>query len=50
VSYLVAWVSPEGQGYSDVHASSILDAIRTLRFELLPSWARSLRILYVVPS
>jgi hypothetical protein len=49
MSFLVAWTSPDGQGYSDVHASSILDAIRVLRFELLPRWARSLQISYVIP-
>jgi len=46
--YLIAWESPEGQGYSNVKADSLLDACRKLRFELLTEWAATLRILYVV--
>lgn len=49
MTFLVAWEHPEGQGFSNVKADSMLDACRQLRL-LMPVYAARLRILYVVAS
>lgn len=49
MTFLVAWESPDGQGFSNVRAESPVDACRQLRY-LFPVWGARLRILYVINS
>lgn len=43
--WLMAWILPDGSGgYTPVMASSFADAVRTLRFSILPEYAATLKI------